>query len=821
MTFLRPRAGRLPLLGAALALPLLALFAPAASATPAGVVCATGTPLGAATGYTEFVLGNGQRGSESEGAIAYGGNLNASGMTVGTRLSVDKTFPSLVVAGTGNSFNLQKGSAYVGNLTGHINYNGGGSRLASNPIDFTAAFADLRARADRWADAPANGTAAVVNSETTPTPAGGNVLLLTGTDAQLNVFSVAPAQLTGIVAVYIDAPTTSTILINVSGSGTVDIQGKVAYRIGGGGYQQASDGLSSYARRTLWNIPDASTVKLGGGAAFGGTVFAPRSHVQAVSIGHNVGQVIAAQFSSNYETHQHLLLDDLCVPGPPAPPADADVSIVKTADKANPAGGDLVTYTLKVKNNGPGTAKDVVVTDAIPPGVTFDSATAPGTHAAGIVTFDLGDVPSGTTHTLTIRVTANPLPAPTPSGGSNPAHLIGVGKVESQVDLEAGDQQTVELTCPTGQILTDGSVRADHVDQDTGTLADVRVLSAQTTGVRTWKAVVRNDATGRAQAKAFAVCIAGATEQVDGHAHGLTVSDPVTKTQSVPAGRTSITVPVPAGGEAIVPGFAFTGDARLVGSEPVAGGWRFDVEAAAPQSVTLSLRVLGHETTTAGGHVHGLRLDHLVKQVTVAPGQVLEAEVTCADDAKGIVATFALPPGLVNLGNDPRPKTRAFKLLNPTGAPLTATIDLTCLADRTSKTGGGGTPDPVTVVNTATVTSDDDPNPANDSSSATVVVGGSGGMAIVGFAAVVTGDKVAVPTSCPAGSGTCTGTAAVKVGGTVIASGAYKLKAGATKTLKLKLRKAGLKGVGDQSRGKVTLKPKRGKARAKTITVLR
>ena len=125
------------------AVPALVLAPAPADAATACV--ATGLPLRAATGYTEFIAGSGSRGSESEGAIAWGGNLSANGMTVGTRLTSSKSDPTLVVAGTHGSFNLQKGSAYVVPQSG-VNFNGGGSYLDDSPIDFVAAFEDLAER---------------------------------------------------------------------------------------------------------------------------------------------------------------------------------------------------------------------------------------------------------------------------------------------------------------------------------------------------------------------------------------------------------------------------------------------------------------------------------------------------------------------------------------------------------------------------------------------------------------------------------------------------------------------------------------------------
>lgn len=721
-------------------LALLGLSVPAAGATTP-IACATGAPLGPAQGWTEFVAGNGQRGSESEGSVAYGGNLN--GMTVGTRLSSGQDEPTLVVAGTATGwFNLQKGSAYVPNRSGGgVNFNGGGHYLAANPIDFTAAFADLRDRSASWAAVAPNGTADVVDSDVTGTSMGGNVLWLRGSDPGINVFSVTPAQLTGIRATFIAVPAGSTALINVSGT-NVTVNGEIRYA-SGSTYRQPDDApVADAVKRTIWNFAAATSVKLNTGSAFGGTILAPNAAVEAVSVGHNNGQVIAASFKSNFETHHFPFPGDGCVPGGTPPgPASADVAITKTASDATPKGGDTVTYTLTVRNHGPDTAKNVVVADAIPPGVTFSSASPPCAQSAGIVRCAIGDLAAGATKTLTIKVTADPVAAVGPVPHPGARHLLPVSKVEQQVDLEAGATKTVALSCPAGGVLTDGAIRTDAVDQGTGALTDVRVLSARTTGVSTWEAVVRNDAGGRAQVKAFAVCLPAQTELADGHRHALVVSDPVTVTQTLAPGTHSITVSCPAGSAPIVPGWAFAGgSAAVTGSEPVSGGWRFDVAVGAATTVAFSVRCLDTAVATADGHTHDLTLTHVVRQVTVPAGQVVEGEVVCPDDAKGIVGTWSLPPGVFSLGNDPRPKTRAFKLVNTGGAAATATIDLECVGDRTGTERGAG-PAPKPVVNTATVGADTtDPDPSNNTASATVVV--TGGAARVGKTAKHVGHRV-------------------------------------------------------------------------------
>jgi len=81
----------------------------------------------------------------------------------------------------------------------------------------------------------------------------------------------------------------------------------------------------------------------------------------------------------------------------------ADVSIKKSAPAEAQAGTNL-TYTLLVKNAGPSHAQATVVTDELPAGVAFVSATSPCTYAAPTVTCNLGTLPAGDEQTLEIVV---------------------------------------------------------------------------------------------------------------------------------------------------------------------------------------------------------------------------------------------------------------------------------------------------------------------------------------------------------------------------------------------------------------------------------
>jgi choice-of-anchor A domain-containing protein/uncharacterized repeat protein (TIGR01451 family) len=790
-------ASRITLRAALICAALLGLAAiPLASSASATTPSCTPTsnPLGAATGYTEFIAGNGARGSESEGAVAYGGNLNAGGMTVGTRLpdSTPTSYPALVVAGTHGSFNLQKGSAYVNPKTG-VNFNGGGSYLDSNPIDFTAAFNDLKAKSTAWGAAASTGT---VTSGVT----GANAAtILTGTNADLNVFNLTQADLPSGKYIGLDIPAGSVALINVAG-GSITLSGQMWIKVGGS-WSQASDTVMANYPGVLWNFPTATSIQMNFGSAWGGSILAPNANLHVNSVGHTIGQIITAQFSSNYETHQNLFPSHPCMPGGGGGGGDdADVQITKSASKANPKGGSTFRYTLTVKNNGPDKAKNVVAHDTLPLGVTFDWASSGCSVSGVVVTCDAGDLESGESKTFKIGVIANPIG----SGGSLPhpgqQHNLTIEKVESQVDLNPGETKTVQLTCPNGGILSDGSVRVDAVDQGTGTLTDVHVLSGQSTGVSTWEAVVANGATGRAQAKAFAVCLPAKTESAGGHQHSLSVANAlVADTQSWGVGRQTATVACPSGTLPLVPGFAFAGGAATVaGSEPTpGGGWKFTVDVTAPTAATLSIRCLDRDVDAAQGHTHALVTEHLVKNVTIGAGQTVEEQVICADDAKGIVGTWLLPPGVTSLGNDPRPKTRAFKLVNTTGSDQTAMVDLECIKDRTGPEKLVGT-SPVTVNNAATVTTTStDGTSGNDSSSATVTVQ-PGKVVALGSSAKAGSSKITV-TAISSVSDSATITIKSKTG-TVWASGTTSLSAGVAKHVELHLTSAGQSALGSSTK---------------------
>jgi fimbrial isopeptide formation D2 family protein/uncharacterized repeat protein (TIGR01451 family) len=399
----------------------------------------------------------------------------------------------------------------------------------------------------------------------------------------------------------------------------------------------------------------------------------------------------------------------------------ADVSIRKTADGAVYQGGDTVTYTLVAHNDGPSTATGVTVDDDVPSQLTFVSVT-PGaptcSQSAGHVHCSLGALAPGADGTVTITTTANGT-APSPDAGST-SHKITVDKAERAEALQAGDTRTWDVTCAANGIAADGSVEVMHVDQGTGSPADVQVIAARSIALGTYRFTVFNDTTGQAQVKLFVLCLPHDTDP-DSNTHPIVVGALQTLTTgSLAPGRYSYTIATSGGHRAVSPGIEVTsGRARLVGGVASGNGWTFTVEVLTTANVRLSIRALDDYTGPGGDpvHVHGFVFQHVSRTATLPPGESVQ-RVECPVGYKGMVAEYDLPDGVVPLGNEPQPIIRDFRLLNTTDHNIDVTLGLVCIRIETRS--------PVmvaSVVNTATVaTVTFDPTAANNADSVTIGV---------------------------------------------------------------------------------------------------
>jgi uncharacterized repeat protein (TIGR01451 family) len=138
----------------------------------------------------------------------------------------------------------------------------------------------------------------------------------------------------------------------------------------------------------------------------------------------------------------------------------ANVSISKTVSPTNPMVNSNVTYTITATNNGPDSAAGVLLTDALPAGITCVSVTpSAGTSVSvcgATITWTVGTLAAGATATLTMvakvttagaitntvtetQTTANPSGVTTASATINSANVATVTLVKTASNLTPAD----------------------------------------------------------------------------------------------------------------------------------------------------------------------------------------------------------------------------------------------------------------------------------------------------------------------------------------------------------------------------------------------
>ncbi|MES9806418.1 choice-of-anchor A family protein [Streptomyces cinereoruber] len=337
-------------------------------------------PLGAVGLYAEFVEKDSVRHSDSEGAVAVGGDAyfgdpaKPSGFSVGSRLTAadPAELPgghSVVVGGTlyANNVVLDKGTGVAGEVVNRstpgrgLGVDGDKVRTGTSPVDFGKEFTELRKLSTGWAGVRPDG-------EVSADPSGQGVFL-TGTDAKLNVFAVKASDLERAGAISLKVPAGSSTLVNVLG-GSYDMHAEPTYGVWiwdentkgfvQDDYNSGSDAFKQVRSKLLWNLPQAETVKKNHSSR-PGTILAPDAAVSTGSAsygpGHVNGSVIAESLTTVPGAETHRMNFTGCLPGgttpgpivTPKPPKPTETPTTP-APSATPE-GDLATTGSSV---GPG-----------------------------------------------------------------------------------------------------------------------------------------------------------------------------------------------------------------------------------------------------------------------------------------------------------------------------------------------------------------------------------------------------------------------------------------------------------------------------------
>jgi uncharacterized repeat protein (TIGR01451 family) len=231
------------------------------------------------------------------------------------------------------------------------------------------------------------------------------------------------------------------------------------------------------AGMTIASPSDAATT-CGSGtvtAAAGGTSIAAVGNLAAGQESCAVTVKVTASKAGTYTNNSgNVTTNGLNPPGSATLTAqDADVQITKSASPQTAVPGTNETYSLNVKNNGPAAAENTVVSDQLPTGLTFVSASPGCTFASGKVTCQVGTMASGATASFTVvtkvpssqtQRIANTATVTTSTPDPNP------GDNSSTIETPIGPNVNLELTktASTGKVDAGGQVMYTLVVNNNG-----------------------------------------------------------------------------------------------------------------------------------------------------------------------------------------------------------------------------------------------------------------------------------------------------------------------------------------------------------------
>jgi uncharacterized repeat protein (TIGR01451 family) len=159
--------------------------------------------------------------------------------------------------------------------------------------------------------------------------------------------------------------------------------------------------------------------------------------------------------------------------------AGADLSLSKSVDNPVPSPRDTIIYTIAVTNHGPDASSGVVISDALPPGVTYvTSGATQGGYNPAASAWDVGLLAAGETATLTLAATVD--------AGTHGQTITNTAVVSSsaQPDSITGNNTgSAAITVNTPPIANDDGGPAYTTDEDTPfTTGDVLSNDTDTEG---------------------------------------------------------------------------------------------------------------------------------------------------------------------------------------------------------------------------------------------------------------------------------------------------------------------------------------------------
>ena len=305
------------------------------------------SPLGIAGEYNVFMFDDiEQYGTDVEGRVAGGGDITygkanevvgdtvvkANGFSVASKVKDTQGLADLVA---GKNVRLENGSVgYFGKENsgapeyqkGVVNWGGtatiagdvGFDKINSgpgNPINFAAEQKYLTTMSSNWGGLSANGKTDFLYNDQNKLYR----IQLTGADNNLNVFSLDATKIGQNLGFYIDAPLTSTVLVNITGATASLINFGFYFKdyedkIPGSDYIPGSSEFYPNSN-ILFNFLDATLLTINQ-IEINGSILAPFAHVDFMKNSHIDGNLIAYSLFGEGESHMELFKGQLPVPEP-------------------------------------------------------------------------------------------------------------------------------------------------------------------------------------------------------------------------------------------------------------------------------------------------------------------------------------------------------------------------------------------------------------------------------------------------------------------------------------------------------------------------
>ena len=374
------------------------------------------------------------------------------------------------------------------------------------------------------------------------------------------------------------------------------------------------------------------------------------------------------------------------------PTSPSPVTVDKTWSSGLVGNGGTVTATITA-TNPTNVAREIIFQD------TYDFGLSPASLPGGCGTTSYTGYPMFFCHVIVPAFGSASRAIPFDVTYTGPKQYtknwetgehVDVQKQETYVAIPAGQTGTFHVACPAGYTPVDQSFHRIWVDQGTGTLDDVKLVSSTLTATG-WSATIANGATGQAQGKLFATCLklqtsnggtltVSATQSFSVN-NFMPVGEPSEFEATCPVGQTPIALNL--NGVQANTNYSNVHDVLITTVGMKANGGRsatIFAEVNQPSDTTLQWRCLSVTSSTGNRLLFRVQ----TKSFGANPGQDVEADVYCAHGEKGVIGGWNGGP--LN-GSEPRPVSRTYWFHNNTSYSLDYDVSLLCLNSRLVKGG--------------------------------------------------------------------------------------------------------------------------------------